>query len=71
MKKIKENVIKKKIVFAIKNWNDASDVESAKWNGKGEFALFMEQIIRGQISYNMIMWYFSTTASANISKHGM
>ena len=30
MKKIKENVIKKKIVFAIKNWNYASDVESAK-----------------------------------------
>ena len=28
--KRKENVIKKKIVFAIKNWNDASDVESAK-----------------------------------------
>ena len=28
--KIKENVIKKKIVFAIKNWNDASDAESAK-----------------------------------------
>ena len=51
MKKIKENVSKKKMVFAIKNWNDASDVESAKWNGKGEFVLFMEQIIRGQISY--------------------